>query len=67
MMNMMNRMVKGRGHHREIDMLLELTSVALPQSLSYPHSYLTIPHVANKSKAERSAPSATLPPGLSKV
>jgi len=25
MMNMMNRMVEGRGHQREIDMLLELT------------------------------------------
>lgn len=27
MMNMMNRMVEGRGHVREIDMLLELTCV----------------------------------------
>lgn len=27
MMNMMNRMVEGRGHQREIDMLLELTYV----------------------------------------
>lgn len=26
MMNMMDRMVEGRGHTREIDMLLELTS-----------------------------------------
>ena len=26
MMNMMDRMVEGRGHVREIDMLLELTS-----------------------------------------
>jgi NADH dehydrogenase (ubiquinone) flavoprotein 1 len=25
MMNMMNRLVEGRGHQREIDMLLELT------------------------------------------
>lgn len=29
MMNMMNRMVEGRGHRREIDMLLELTCVCL--------------------------------------
>jgi NADH dehydrogenase (ubiquinone) flavoprotein 1 len=27
MMNMMNRFVEGRGHEREIDMLLELTYV----------------------------------------
>jgi hypothetical protein len=29
MMNMMNRFVEGRGHQREIDMLLELTFVQL--------------------------------------
>jgi hypothetical protein len=29
MMNMMNRFVEGRGHQREIDMLLELTCVQL--------------------------------------
>lgn len=29
MMNMMNRFVEGRGHQREIDMLLELTYVQL--------------------------------------
>jgi len=29
MMNMMNRFVEGRGHHREIDMLLEITYVPL--------------------------------------
>jgi NADH dehydrogenase (ubiquinone) flavoprotein 1 len=29
MMNMMNRFVEGRGHLREIDMLLELTCVQL--------------------------------------
>jgi NADH dehydrogenase (ubiquinone) flavoprotein 1 len=28
MMNMMNRLVEGRGHEREIDMLLELTYVS---------------------------------------
>ena len=28
MMNMMNRLVEGRGHQREIDMLLELTCVS---------------------------------------
>jgi NADH dehydrogenase (ubiquinone) flavoprotein 1 len=39
MMNMMNRFVEGRGHQREIDMLLELTWVQLvtsPISLSHP-------------------------------
>ena len=30
MMNMMNRMVEGRAHQREIDMLLELTCVHFP-------------------------------------
>ena len=30
MMNMMNRMVEGRAHRREIDMLLELTYVSSP-------------------------------------
>ena len=34
MMNMMNRFVEGRGHQREIDMLLELTCVQL--DTSYP-------------------------------
>lgn len=29
MMNMMNRFVEGRGHQREIDMLLELTFVSV--------------------------------------
>src|SRR5258706_8598618 len=29
MMNMMNRFVEGRGHQREIDMLLEITYVPL--------------------------------------
>ena len=33
MMNMMNRFVEGRGHLREIDMLLELTYVSFPRSL----------------------------------
>ena len=35
MMNMMNRFVEGRGHQREIDMLLELTCVR-----SSRHTYL---------------------------
>lgn len=42
MMNMMNRLVEGRGHLREIDMLLEITSVALAQTrilfTNFPHS-----------------------------
>lgn len=29
MMNMMDRLVEGRGHRREIDMLLELTYVTI--------------------------------------
>ena len=33
MMNMMNRFVEGRGHLREIDMLLELTYVFFPPKL----------------------------------
>jgi NADH dehydrogenase (ubiquinone) flavoprotein 1 len=33
MMNMMNRFVEGRGHLREIDMLLELTYVSFPPKL----------------------------------
>jgi hypothetical protein len=45
MMNMMNRFVEGRGHQREIDMLLELTCVQLvtpcPQ-LSYHSSQLIL-------------------------
>ena len=35
MMNMMDRFVEGRGHQREIDMLLELTYV--PSSLLNPN------------------------------
>lgn len=38
MMNMMNRMVEGRGHNREIDMLLELTSVSFPH-IANCHTY----------------------------
>ena len=37
MMKMMDRIVEGRGHLREIDMLLELTSVFFPTPL-YPRS-----------------------------
>jgi hypothetical protein len=35
MMNMMNRFVEGRGHEREIDMLLELTYVAPPLGFGF--------------------------------
>ena len=34
MMKMMDRIVEGRGHLREIDMLLELTLVCFPPSLN---------------------------------
>jgi hypothetical protein len=33
MMNMMNRFVEGRGHKREIDMLLEITYVSSSSAL----------------------------------
>jgi NADH dehydrogenase (ubiquinone) flavoprotein 1 len=36
MMNMMNRFVEGRGHQREIDMLLELTYVLTLSELPCP-------------------------------
>ena len=58
-MNMMNRFVEGRGHQREIDMLLELTCVG--SSCHVPNWPISPLHVlaANKSKAAPSAPSAT--------
>jgi NADH dehydrogenase (ubiquinone) flavoprotein 1 len=46
MMNMMNRFVEGRGHQREIDMLLELTYVLTPShraTLSSPQPFLHSP------------------------
>ena len=42
MMNMMNRFVEGRGHQREIDMLLELTCVC-NSSHSVPTYIITHP------------------------
>lgn len=58
MMNMMNRFVEGRGHQREIDMLLELTYVSFPfPSLSLSHSlvpsfpaYECLPTATHNSK-----------------
>ena len=41
MMNMMNRFVEGRGHQREIDMLLEITYVPAFISFSFFTSLLT--------------------------
>src|SRR6266702_2055672 len=42
MMNMMNRFVEGRGHQREIDMLLELTYVLTPShNISESYLFLT--------------------------
>ena len=40
MMNMMDRMVEGRAHRREIDMLLEPTQVFFIQSLDTIHVIL---------------------------
>ena len=58
MMNMMDRFAEGRGHQREIDMLLELTYVDPPSlSLCFPFSGLTCTSIplANKLKAAQSA------------
>jgi len=70
MMNMMNRFVEGRGHQREIDMLLELTYACS----SAPHFYLShglpihpLPSTVNKSKAGLSAPWVTRRRGPSRV
>lgn len=44
-MNMMNRFVEGRGHHREIDMLLELTYVLTLSEVHCPqHCFLRYLH-----------------------
>lgn len=40
MMNMMNRFVEGRGHEREIDMLLEITYVPLSFTTLRTNPYL---------------------------
>ena len=48
MMNMMNRFVEGRGHQREIDMLLELTYVLTPSELPCPHPFLFFAHLRSK-------------------
>ena len=45
-MNMMNRFVEGRGHQREIDMLLELTYVV---ASPHPISVLLITYLVCKS------------------
>jgi hypothetical protein len=42
MMKMMDRIVEGRGHLREIDMLLELTSVLFSRSLPIPDPYICL-------------------------
>jgi hypothetical protein len=61
MMNMMNRFVEGRGHRREIDMLLELTCVLrVCQTLTrLTTSFVTV----NKLKAARFALLAMRLPG----
>jgi len=43
MMNMMDRFVEGRGHQREIDMLLELTCVRSSRHISGGSSHFTPP------------------------
>ena len=74
MMKMMDRIVEGRGHLREIDMLLELTSVffsQLPLSPIYTFAYLSTsigsPCAANKSRVGQSALLATPPRGQFKA
>ena len=64
MKNMMNRFVEGRGHVREIDMLLELTYVA-SCSFVY-HGRLPLLTV-NKLRDELFVRSVMLPLGLFKV
>jgi len=63
MMNMMNRFVEGRGHQREIDMLLEITYVALSITSLIPKPTLS---AENKSKGEQFARSEMRRLGLSK-
>jgi hypothetical protein len=55
MMNMMDRMVEGRGHTREIDMLLELTS-ALFRLINRTGVRLTLSYLENKSRVVQSVP-----------
>ena len=63
MMNMMNRMVEGRGHKREIDMLLELTCVILSSVICFHSNRL----VANKWKGVPSVRLVTLQLGRFKA
>ena len=57
MMKMMDRIVEGRGHLREIDMLLELTSVFFPlpplspiHAFAYLHPSIGSTYTVNKSR-----------------
>lgn len=67
MMNMMNRFVEGRGHQREIDMLLELTCVRSSHHISGSSPLTSRLLAANKSKGAPSALSATRQPGPFRV
>ena len=67
MMNMMDRFVEGRGHVREIDMLLELTCVRLAIYVSVGRMSVLNPLAAgNKSRAKRFVRSAMRPRGPSR-
>ena len=72
MMKLMDRIAEGRGHLREIDMLLELTSVFFPppplspiHTFAYLHPSIGPP--ANKSRVGRSVPLGTPLHGQFKV
>ena len=74
MMKLMDRITEGRGHLREIDMLLELTLVfLLPLPLSPIHTFAYLhPSIgslctANKSRVERSVLLETPPHGPFRV
>lgn len=62
MMNMMDRMVEGRGHIREIDMLLEITYV-----FTFRAPMVADRPAENKSRVALSVHWATPPRGLSKA
>jgi hypothetical protein len=67
MMNMMNRFVEGRGHQREIDMLLELTCVQVALSPVISSLITTHPIIVNKLRAAPSAHWVTQLHGPSRV
>lgn len=73
-MKMMDRIVEGRGHLREIDMLLELTLVFFPplplspiHTFAYLHPSIGSPRAASKSRVGLFARSGTRLRGPFKV